>query len=84
MRVLLRKRKAGLYCADANEWVTAARLALSFASVPQAARFALDENLPETEIVLKSDLLPEEVVLPLLPEWCDLTLQKRTLTPAWT
>jgi hypothetical protein len=84
MRVLLRNRKTGLYCTNSNAWAATASQALDFASVPQATRFALDGNLPETEIVLKSDLLPDEVVVPLLSEWCDLNWLREGLgTPAW-
>ena len=44
----------------------------SFISVRQAARFAFDEKVSEAEIVVRCDLLEEEVVVPLVPEWCDL------------
>jgi hypothetical protein len=46
--------------------------ALPFTSVRHAARFAFDERVPEAEIVVRCDLLEEEVAMPLLPEWCDL------------
>jgi hypothetical protein len=72
MRVFLRNRKTRLYCTGSNEWADSEGQALDFASVPQAARFAFDEDLPEAEIVLKFHILPEEVALPVLPEWCNL------------
>lgn len=46
--------------------------ALVFNSVRQAARFAFDEKVPQAEIVMRSQLLEQEITLPLLPEWCDL------------
>jgi hypothetical protein len=71
MRVFLRNTKTRLYCADSNGWAAAAGQALDFTSVPHAARVALDESLPEIEIVVWYDSLAAEVVVPLLPEWCD-------------
>jgi hypothetical protein len=72
MRVYLRNRESRLYYAASNGWAVAITQALVFRSVRQAARFAIDEKVPEVEIVLRSDLLEVEVTLPLLPEWCDL------------
>jgi hypothetical protein len=72
MRVFLRNKQTRLYCADVNEWAAAVGHALEFTSVPHAARFARDENLPGIEIVVRCDLLAEEVAMPVLPEWCDV------------
>ena len=72
MRVYLRNRQTRLYCASPKGWAVAIAQALLFSSVRQAARFAFHERVPETEIVIRSELLDEEVILPLLPEWCDL------------
>ena len=72
MRVFLRNRQTRLYRAAPDRWAEARGEALHFASVQQAARFALDEKLPEAEIVVRYDLLEQEVAMPLLPEWCDL------------
>jgi hypothetical protein len=72
MRVFLRNTKTRLYCADSNGWAAAAGQAFDFTSVPHAARFALDERLPEIEIVVRYDSLEEEIAVPLVPEWCDL------------
>jgi hypothetical protein len=47
--------------------------ALPVAKVRQAARFAFDEKLPEAANVVRCDLLDEEVSVPLVPEWCELT-----------
>ena len=72
MRVLLRNKRTRLYCAAYNRWAVAAAEALPFTNVPQAARFAYDEQVPEAEIVVRCDLLAQEVAVPLLREWCDL------------
>jgi len=71
MRVLLRNRQTRLYCASSNGWAVAMAQALLFRNVRQAARFAFDEKVPEAEIVMRSDLMEQEITLPLLPEWCD-------------
>jgi len=55
-----------------DEWADAIAQALVFGSVRQAARFAFDEEMPGAEIVLRCDLLEQEVTLPLLSEWYDL------------
>jgi len=71
MRVFLRNKADRLYCAGQNAWVTGIGQALEFNSVPQAAKFAFEGNLPESEIIIRCDLLEEEVAMPLLPEWCE-------------
>ena len=71
MRVLLRNKKTRLYCDGSNGWAAAAGQAREFTSVPHATRFALDGSLAEIEIVVRCDLLAEEVTLPLVREWCD-------------
>jgi hypothetical protein len=72
MRVFLRSKLTRFYCAASNGWTAAIGRALEFTSVAHAARFARDEKLPGTEIVVRYDLLAEEVVVPLVPEWCDV------------
>jgi hypothetical protein len=72
MRVFLRSKQTRLYYASSNGWVVAIAQALLFSGVRQAARFAFDEKVPEAEIVMKSDLLEQDITLPLLPECCDL------------
>jgi hypothetical protein len=72
MKVFIRNRKTWLYCAEPSAWAAAAEQARGFTSVPQAAKFALDANLQGIEIVLKCYTLPDEVSVPVLPEWCDL------------
>ena len=72
MRVLLRNRRTRLYYASPNGWSEAMAQAQLFSSVRQAARFAFDEKVPEAEIVMRSDLLEQDITLPLLPEWCEL------------
>ena len=72
MRVFLRSKKTGLYYTRSNEWAAAPGLAREFASVPHANSFALAGGLPQTEIVLRCDLLEEEVTMPLVSELRDL------------
>jgi len=72
MRVLLRNRKTRRYYASPHGWVVAIAQAHLFSSVRQAARFAFEEQVPEAEIVMRSDLVEHEIILPLLPHWCDL------------
>ena len=72
MRVFLRNRQTRCYCVSPNGWAVAIAQALVFNSVRQAARFAFDEKVPQAEIVMRSQLLEQEITLPLLPEWCDL------------
>ena len=71
MRVFLRNRQTRFYYASSNGWAVAIAQALLFSSVRQAARFAFDEKVPEAEIVVRCDLVEQEIALPLLPEWCD-------------
>lgn len=72
MRAFLRNRQTQRYCALSNGWTVAIAPALVFSNVRQAARFAFDQKVPEAEIVVRCDLLEQEVALPLLPEWCEL------------
>ena len=72
MKVFLRNKQTRLYCDNRSEWGVSITQALVFSSVPQAARYAYHQELPEAEIVLKSDFAEQEVALPLLPGWCDL------------
>jgi hypothetical protein len=68
MKVFLRNRQTRLYCAAPNGWTVASTEAVAFPDIQIATRFALDQNLPEAEIAVRSDLLDQEVVMPLLPE----------------
>jgi hypothetical protein len=72
MRVVLKRKRSGLYYRDANQFATDPGEALDFASVPAAAQFALAEQLPEAEIVLRWDSLAHEIPLPVLHAWCEL------------
>jgi hypothetical protein len=71
MRVLLRNRQGRGYYAGSNVWAAAIAQALPFSSVRQAAKYAFDEKVLEAEIVVRCDLLEQEVALPLVAEWCD-------------
>ena len=72
MRVLLRHKKTRLYYVGVNQMAGEHNQARDFASVPQAARFALAEGLPEAEIIVRSDYLASEIPFQPLPEWCEL------------
>lgn len=72
MRVFLRSKKTRLYCAGSNERAATATQALPFTSVAHAAEFGFTEKVPEAEIVVRYDLLEEDVAVPLLADWCDL------------
>jgi hypothetical protein len=71
MKVFLRNKKTRLFCADPDGWTGAVEQALDYSSISQATRFALDEELPFIELVVKYDILPDEVPVPLLPQWRD-------------
>jgi hypothetical protein len=72
MRVLLRHKKTRLYYVGLNQMAREHNQARDFTSVPQAARFALAEGLPEVEIIVRSDYLASEVSFQPLAEWCEL------------
>jgi hypothetical protein len=69
MRVFLRNRQTRLYCAAADRWTVVLAEAFAFSDIQHATRFALDQKLPEVEIVVRCDLVDQEVAMPLLPEW---------------
>jgi hypothetical protein len=71
MRVFLRNKRTRLYCAGSDGWAPAIGQAVEFTSVRRAITFAVEESMPETEVVVRCDLLAEEVTLPLVPEWRD-------------
>jgi hypothetical protein len=72
MRVLLRHKKTRLYYVGLNQMAGEHSQARDFTSVPQAARFALAEGLPEVEIIVRSDYLASEIPFQPLLEWCEL------------
>jgi hypothetical protein len=72
IRILLRDKQTKLYCDSSKFWTAALAQALDFRSVQQATRFALEENVPEAEIVVRCDLVEREVAVPIVPEWCDI------------
>ena len=79
MRVLLQNTKTRLYYACFNRRLAGSAQALDFASIPNAAKFALEENFADMEIVLSYDHPDREVHLPVLAEWC--LLDPRHLVP---
>jgi hypothetical protein len=60
----------GLYYAGPNKWAATAEQAHQFTSVSQAARFGLDNGLPDLELTQACHTLPDEIAMPLLPGWC--------------
>jgi hypothetical protein len=72
MRVFLRNRTTRQYWGVLAGCGAEREQAFDFGSVPRAARFALEESLAEVEIVLTCYLFPDEVTLPVVPEFCDL------------
>jgi hypothetical protein len=69
MRVHLQDRKNRLYYAGQNFPLGGSKEALNFASVGAAAKVALEKRLTQMQIVLRSDVSPCEISLPVLAEW---------------
>ena len=69
MRVLLRNRRTTRYYVGPNEPGTGQERAVDFGNVGSAARFTLEEKLPDMEIILRYDLCDSEISLPVLAEW---------------
>ena len=69
MRVFLRNKQNRLYWGNSSGWVAEREHALDFSNVQRAARYALAERSTEMEIVLTCDLRPEEIIMPVLPEY---------------
>jgi hypothetical protein len=80
MRVLLRDRLTKRYYAGLNQLNVHHDQALDFGNVPGAARFTLEEKLPDMEIILRYDSCDSEIPLPVLAEWC--LFEERALRPA--
>jgi hypothetical protein len=81
MRVFLRNKQTRVYYAGPSEWAATAELAHQFISVSHAARFGLDHSLPDIELILTCYTLPDEIAMPLLPEWCNFDPPGHTLPP---
>ena len=84
MRVFLRNTETGLYCAGPKRWVASELRALDFTSVPQATRFAFEQSPSGMEIVLISEVLPDQIVVPVIPEWCGQACLHEERRPAET
>jgi hypothetical protein len=80
MRVFLRSSKTGRYYGESGQLDAAFDNASEFPSVQAATRRALASKLREVEIVLRCDYLSQEVLLPVVPEWCDLDENRRRRT----
>jgi hypothetical protein len=72
MRVYLRMRTTGLYYGGAGQGSARLDGAVEFASLPEAARYAIAQQLSDAEIVLRCDCVDREVPLPVMPIWCDM------------
>jgi hypothetical protein len=72
MRVFLRTKRTGLYYRSPGELCVGLREASQFASIPAAAQYALAKQLEDVEIALRCDFLDREVLLPVMPAWCEL------------
>jgi len=85
MHVFLRNRRTRLYyvarrpSAGRNQPPAANAEPLDFGTVRSAAKFSLEQRLPDMEIVLRYDSCAGEVALPVLPEWC--LFDERVLRP---
>jgi hypothetical protein len=71
VKAFVRNQKTHLYRAAASGWVIASEQALCFTSVTQATKFALEEKVPQAEIVLTFESHPYEFVVPVLPAYRD-------------
>lgn len=70
MRVLLHNCRKKLYYCGSRQLGVEPERALDFGTIPDAARFAFEEKLPDMGIVLRDDSCGAEIPLPVLPEWC--------------
>jgi hypothetical protein len=69
MRVHLQHQKKGLYYAGQDFPLGGFEGAMNFASVGAAARLALEKRLTQMQIVVRYEVAPCEISLPVLPEW---------------
>jgi hypothetical protein len=72
MRVFLKTKSTQRYYRGFDQPAAELSEALEFASIPAAAKHALAEKLLDVEIALRCDYLDREILLPLLPVWCEL------------
>jgi hypothetical protein len=84
MRVHLQDRKNRLYYAGQGFPLGGCDGALNFASVGAAAKIALEKRLAHMQIVVRYDVAPCEISLPVLPEWSnfDRKINPRVTLPA--
>jgi hypothetical protein len=68
MKVFLRSRATGLYWAGPDTWAATIEGAFDFMCMSQATRFALEQGLPQIELVLKYAGVADVVPVPLLTE----------------
>lgn len=77
MRVFLKSSKTGRYYGDSGQLDADPGKAIAFPSVQAAAKRALSASLAEAEIVLRCDYLSQEVLLSVVPEWCNVDENQR-------
>jgi hypothetical protein len=69
MRVHLQHRKNRLYYTGQDFPLGAFEGAMNFATVGAAAKVALEKRLTQMQIVVRYDVAPCEISLPVLAEW---------------
>ncbi len=72
MRVFLKSSTSGRYYGDSGKLDAETDKAIEFASVEAATKLALSAHLADAEIALRCDYFSQEVLLPVVPEWCDV------------
>lgn len=77
MKAFLQSKETRHYCAGSATWVGELAQAIDFGSVANATKFALREQLTQTQIVLSFHGLPHHIHVPVLPEWCGLATAQR-------
>jgi len=65
MKVFLRNRETGQYCAGSNGWSAKSSMAQDFETINSATQFARTQKLTGMEVVLRYDDPACDLVLPL-------------------
>jgi hypothetical protein len=76
MRVHLQDTTNRLYYTGQYSPPGGFELAMNFGSVGGAAEAALEERLTGMEIVVRYEIVPGEIRLPILAEWCALRVNQ--------
>ena len=72
MKAFLQHTATRDYYAGSGAWVEELPHAVDFGTLTNATKFALAEQLTQTQIILTFRGLPHHVPVPVLPEWCSL------------